>query len=53
MISRTYQSATDEGCKAVKVKAHNVRNIGTILLFRKIYVVPQVLKAGSVLGHCR
>ena len=43
MISHTYQSATDENLKAVKVKAYEVGKIGTCLFLRKNCVVLQVL----------
>ena len=33
MIFHAYLSATDEDCRAVKVKAHKVGKIGTSLLF--------------------
>ena len=45
-VPHTCQPATDEDNKAVKVKAHKVRKIGTSLL-RKGCAVQQVLKAGT------
>ena len=46
VISLAYQSATDEDCRAVMVKALEVQKISTSLLFRKNCAVQQVLKAG-------
>ena len=45
LISHAYLSATNENCKAVKVKAHEVQKIGTSLLFRKNCRVQQMLKS--------
>ena len=33
MISRIYQSVIDEDCRALKVTAHKVQKIGTVLHF--------------------
>ena len=47
VISQAYRSATDEDCRAVKVKAHEVWKIGTSFLFGENCVVKQILKAGT------
>ena len=45
MISHTYQSAADEDCRAVNVKAREVRKICTSHPFRNNCAVQQVLNA--------
>ena len=47
MISHVYRSATDEDCKAVKVKAHEAWKVGTSVLFRENFAIQQVLKPGT------
>ena len=45
IIKRAYQSSGEED-KALKILAHEVRGIAPSLLFRRNFVVDQVLRAG-------
>ena len=47
VIRHTYGSATDENCRLVEVKAHEVRKIATSLLIIKNCTLQQVLKVGT------
>ena len=45
-ISQIYGSASEEVCRSVRIKAHEVSKIATNLLLRKNCAVQQILKAG-------
>ena len=47
VIRRAYASVSEEECRLVKVKAHEVRAIATSLLFQKVRNLDLVLKAGT------
>ena len=44
VIYEAYRSASDSNFTAVKVQACGVRNIGASVLFRKTFIVQQVMK---------
>ena len=46
-----YESASDEDCRVVRVKAHKVRKIVTLLLFKKNCAIQQILNAGALLSQ--
>ena len=50
--SATRLSPSDEDCRSVRVKAHEVRKISMSLLFKRNCAIQQVLKAGTWSSQC-
>ena len=46
VISMAHASALEEGCRSLRVRAHEVRKVAMSLLFKRHCTVHQVLKAG-------
>ena len=47
VISMAHASASEEDCRALRVRAHKVRKVAMSLLFKRNCAVHQVLKAGT------
>ena len=47
VISFAYSSVSEEDCRALRVRAHEVKKVATSLLFKRNCAVHQVLKAGT------
>ena len=47
MITLAFVSVSEEDCRSLRVRAHEVRKVATSLLFKRNCAVHQALKAGT------